>query len=136
MSMMREVTGAFRGSRKLAEALDDLRAEGIGSDRIRVDGEAGSLVMHVRDPGVALHWMTAEYAGHGEHLGVVDSHDYLFDSDFTDEGMLSSFARDEADDCDFTRVVVGVVDDVEMRSVCDIFSRLGTADVDAEGVVA
>lgn len=135
--MMREVTGAFRGSRKLAEALDDLRAEGIGSDRILVDGVAGASVSrNLRDPGVALHWMTAEYAGHGEHLGVVDSHDYLFESDFADEGMLAPFARDEADDCDFTRVVVGVVDDVEMRTVCDIFSRLGTADVDAEGVVA
>jgi hypothetical protein len=33
-------------------------------------------------------------------------------------------------------VVVCVVDDAEMWSVCDIFSRLGTADVDTEGMAA
>ncbi|SAL67843.1 hypothetical protein [Caballeronia telluris] len=139
--MMREVTGAFRGTRKLAEALDDLRALGIGGDRIRVDGTARFAVdpcaAATRDAIVATHWMNAEYAGHGEHLGVIDWHDSLFDNDHDyADPATSRFEAEIADDLQCMRVIVSIADDAEMSEVCDIFCRLGTADVDAQGVMA
>jgi hypothetical protein len=133
------VTGAFRGARKLAEALDDLSALGIGGDRIRVDGTAGLAVDPCADATrnaiIAMHWMNAEYAGHGEHLGVVDWHDSLFENDYA-EPASSRFEAEDADDLQCMRVIVSIADDTEMSAVCDIFCRLGTADVDAQGVMA
>jgi hypothetical protein len=134
---MREVTGAFRDARKLAEALDDLHALGIGGDRVRLDrGEefaVDSCAAVTRDAVIAMHWTNAEYAGHGEHLGVVDWHDRLFENDYADNSA-SRFESDEDLHC--ARVIVSIADEAQMFAVCDIFCRLGTADVDAQGVIA
>lgn len=71
--MMREVTGAFFGSRKLDEALEDLRAEGITGDRVRVANMSGfadfhaSLALSTSSP---MQWITAEYAGQSDHLAI------------------------------------------------------------------
>jgi hypothetical protein len=128
--MMREVSGAFFGSRKLDEALEDLKAEGITGDRVRVANMSGfadfhaSLALSASSP---TQWITAEFAGQNVHVFVDESED----------DILPSFGRDGgdtdiADACALTRVVVRIRDEAEMRAVCDIFSRLGTDDIDAE----
>ncbi|MDR5816860.1 MULTISPECIES: hypothetical protein [unclassified Caballeronia] len=140
--MMREVSGAFFGSRKLDEALEDLRAEGIAGDRVRVASMTGFADFHssvVQSAAAQNQWISAEYAGHGEHLGVVDTHEYPFGLDITGDDILPSFGADGGDAdtlCGLTRVVVSIRDEAEMRAVCDIFSRLGTDDIDIEGVAA
>lgn len=140
--MMREVIGAFFGSRKLDEALEDLRAEGIAGDRVRVatmSGFADFRAAQARTAASQTQWIAAEYAGHGEHLGVVDTHDYPFGLDVSGDDILPSFGADGGDPdmaCGITRVIVSIRDEAEMRAVCDIFSRLGTDDIDVESAPA
>ncbi|AET93926.1 MULTISPECIES: hypothetical protein [Caballeronia] len=140
--MMREVSGAFCGARKLDEALEDLRAEGIAGDRVRLASMSGFADFHAsqtQSNNAQTQWIAAEYAGHGEHLGVVDTHDYPFGLDMTGDDILPSFGADggDADEaCAITRVIVSIRDEAEMRAVCDIFSRLGTDDIDVESVAA
>jgi hypothetical protein len=136
--MMREVIGAFHGSRKLDEALEDLRAEGIAADRVRVASMSGFADFHasqIQSNNAQTQWIAAEYAGHGEHLGVVDTHDYPYGLDASSDDILPSFGADGGDAdlaCSVTRVIVSIRDEAEMRAVCDIFSRLGTDDIDVE----
>lgn len=57
--------------------------------------------------------------------------------DESGDDILPSFGRDGGDGdvskaCGLTHVVVSIRDEAEMRAVCDIFSRLGTDDIDAE----
>jgi hypothetical protein len=136
--MMREVTGAFFGSRKLDEALEDLRAEGITGDRVRVANMSGfadfhaSLALSTSSP---TQWITAEYAGQGDPMlfsDNVDEHAPVVH--LSDDDILPSFGRDggDIDACGLMQVVVSIRDEAEMRAVCDIFSRLGTDDIDAE----
>ncbi|SAL12185.1 hypothetical protein AWB71_00312 [Caballeronia peredens] len=140
--MMREVTGAFFGSRKLDEALEDLRAEGIAGDRVRVaslSGFADFRSSQVESAALQTQWTAAEYAGHGEHLGVVDTHEYPFGLDVSGDDILPAFGADGGDAdalCGITRVIVSIRDEAEMRTVCDIFSRLGTDDFDIESAPA
>ncbi|SAK46842.1 hypothetical protein AWB79_01177 [Caballeronia hypogeia] len=140
--MMREVTGAIFGSRKLDEALEDLRAEGIAGDRVRLatlSGFADFRTQQVQSAASQTQWISAEYAGHGEHLGVVDTHDYPFGLDVSGDDILPSFGADGGDadtSCGITRVIVSIRDEAEMRAVCDIFSRLGTDDIDVENAPA
>src|ERR1700694_5323308 len=81
--MKREVVGAFGSFSKLSEALEELRSEGIAPDRVRVATAcappSSALPQSIDDQSAATHWRSAEYAGHGEHLGVVEFHDYLFE---------------------------------------------------------
>ncbi|MDR5856002.1 hypothetical protein P9239_20220 [Caballeronia sp. LZ062] len=132
--MMREVTGAFCGPRKLDEALEDLRAEGIAGDRIRV-----ACVERVADIQMSIalsassptQWITAEHAGYAAYFD-----DSSHDADSA-AGILPDL-RDRDDACDtdsmgaITRVIVRIRDESELRAVCDIFSRLGTDDIDAD----
>lgn len=140
--MMREVSGAFFSSRKLDEALEDLRAEGIAGDRVRVDrmsGFADFRAPQAQSASSQTQWISAEYAGHGEHLGVVDTHDYPFGLDVSGDDILPAFGADGGDAdiaCGITRVIVSIHDEAEMRTVCDIFSRLGTDDLDVESTPA
>jgi hypothetical protein len=138
-AMMREVSGAFFGSRRLDEALEDLRAEGITGDRVRVANMRGfadfhaSLALSTSSP---TQWITAEFTGQNEH-SLVDEHGIALLVDESDDDILPSFGRDGGDSdlidaCALTRVVVRIRDEAEMRAVCDIFSRLGTDDIDAE----
>ena len=138
--MMREVSGAFFSSRKLDEALEDLRAEGIAGDRVRVasmSGFADFRSSQVQGASSQTQWTAAEYAGHGEHLGVVDTHEYPFGLDVSGDDILPAFGADGGDvdaTCGITRVIVTIRDEAEMRAVCDIFSRLGTDDIDVEAL--
>ncbi|VXB08085.1 conserved hypothetical protein [Burkholderia sp. 8Y] len=133
--MMREVSGAFCGPHKLDEALEDLRAEGIAGDRIRVACAERiaeiqmSIALSASSP---TQWITAEHAGYAAY----------FDDDSSDaasagDDILPNF-RDGGDASDagnigaITRVIVKIRDEAELRAVCDIFSRLGTDDIDAE----
>jgi hypothetical protein len=140
--MMREVSGAFFGSRKLDEALEDLRAEGIAGDRVRVASLSGFADFHAsqtQSNNAQTQWIAAEYAGHGEHLGVVDTREYPFGVDASGDDILPSFGADGGDAdtlCGITRVIVSIRDEAEMRAVCDIFSRLGTDDLDVESTPA
>jgi len=131
--MMREVTGAFCGSRKLDEALEDLHAKGIAGDRIRVASSGGfadlqmAIALSASSP---TQWITAEHAGYAEYFD-----DYRNDADAPSDDILPDFRHDDdrAGDGGITRVVVRIRDENELRAVCDIFSRLGTDDIDAEG---
>lgn len=143
---MREVTGAFCGSRKLDEALEDLRAEGIAVDRIRVASASGfddiqmSIALSASSP---TQWITAEHAGYAEYFGASGP---LFgaadDSESPSNDILPDFHHRPVDDgaqgglASITRVVVSIRDEAEMRAVCDIFSRLGTDDIDVESAAA
>nr|WP_284509420.1 hypothetical protein [Caballeronia sp. GAFFF2] len=134
--MMREVTGAFFGSRKLDEALEDLKAEGITSDRVRVASMSGfadftaSMELSASSP---TQWITAEFAGYAD-LAATDG-GYGIASTGSDD-ILPGFDNDESAAYGITRVFVSIRDEAEMRAVCDIFSRLGTDDIDAEVAAA
>ncbi|WP_277182848.1 hypothetical protein [Caballeronia sp. BR00000012568055] len=125
--MMREVTGAFFGSRRLDEALEDLRAEGIAGDRVRVADMTGFADFHTcmnMSTGAPTQWITAE------------EHDYRLGFEASDDDILPVLDREEGESLaafggGLTRVVVSIRDDAELRAVCEIFSRLGTDDIDA-----
>ncbi|MFM0135437.1 hypothetical protein [Caballeronia grimmiae] len=136
--MMREVSGAFCGSRKLDEALGDLQATGIASDRIRVARMSGfadfqmSIALSASSP---TQWIIAEHVGQAdpyEALDIASSGDDIlpdFDRSDTHGPGAEGFGS-------ITRVVVTIRDEAEMRAVCDIFSRLGTDDLDAKTAAA
>ena len=99
-----------------------------------------ALQLHVRRPSsgfpqsidsqsAATHWRSAEYAGHGEHLGVVEFHDYLFET--TDLGcdQAAAYTSGSFEDSDHATFKIYVKDNIELHAVCDIFSRLGTVDI-------
>ncbi len=138
--MMREVTGAFCGSRKLDEALADLRAEGITGDRVRVAEMSGFNDFHAclaRSTGAPTQWITAEFGSYDELQSEIETQveDYSVGFDASDDDILPSLEREHGDEDlhSLTRVMVSIRDEAEMRAVCDIFSRLGTDDVDVEG---
>jgi hypothetical protein len=132
--MMREVTGAFFGSRKLDEALEDLREKGITGDRVRVAEMSGfddfhtCLAMSTSSP---TQWITVE------HQSYMDEPAYAMGFESSDDDILPvldhSHAHTEVTCHGLTRVMVSIRDEAEMRAVCDIFSRLGTDDIDVEG---
>lgn len=74
--MMREVTGAFCGPRKLDEALEDLRAEGIAGDRIRVacvEPHAEIQMSIALSASSPTQWITAEHAGYAPYSNTTRS---------------------------------------------------------------
>jgi hypothetical protein len=81
---MREVVGAFGSFSKLSEALEELCSEGIAPDRVGAAAAcappSSGLPQSTDDLSAATHWRSVEYAGHGEHLGVVEFHDYPFET--------------------------------------------------------
>jgi hypothetical protein len=145
-AMMREVTGAFCGARRLDEALNDLRAEGITGDRVRITDISSLSDTHIfleRSASSPTQWITAEYAGLNEPMGFAVDHVVSMGIEASDDDILPDFDRDlaEVDESiesfhTLTRVIVSIRDEAEMRAVCDIFSRLGTDDIDAESVAA
>ena len=138
--MKREVVGAFGSFSKLSEALEELRSEGIAPDRVRVATAcappSSALPQSIDDQSAATHWRSAEYAGHGEHLGVVEFHDSLFETiDLVcDQAAACTFGSFEGSD--HATVMICVKDNIELHAVCDIFSRLGTVDIDAAKLAA
>lgn len=138
--MMREVVGAFGSFSRLSEALEELCAQGIAPDRVRV-ATAGAppssgLPQLIDSQSAATHWRSAEYAGHGEHLGVVEFHDYLFEATDLACDQATAHTSDSFEDSDHATLKIYVRDNIELRAVCDIFSRLGTVDIDAAKFVA
>jgi hypothetical protein len=138
--MMREVVGAFGSFSRLSEALEELCAQGIAPDRVRV-ATAGAppssgLPQLIDSQSAATHWRSAEYAGHGEHLGVVEFHDYLFEATDLACDQATAYTSDSFEDSDHATLKIYVRDNIELRAVCDIFSRLGTVDIDAAKFVA
>lgn len=140
--MMREVTGAFFGSRRLDEALEDLKAEGIAGDRVRIASMSGfadfraSMELSASSP---TQWIVAEYAGNTD--SAVDTYDMPYEPEGSGaDDILPDFDRgefrDESENVGLTRVFVSIRDEAEMRTVCEIFSRLGTDDIDAESTTA
>jgi hypothetical protein len=94
------------------------------------------LTQSVGDRGATTHWRSAEYAGHGEHLGVVDFHDYVFEATdpvYSEAKIHTSLG---IEDNDHATITVWVDNEVELRVICDIFSRLGVVDVEAAKLVA
>jgi hypothetical protein len=138
--MMREVVGAFGSFVKLSEALEELCSEGIAPDRVRVvtacappgSGSAWSI----DGQSAATHWRSAEYAGHGEHLGVLESHDYLFETTNFACDQAAAYTSGSLENSDHAILKICVNDSFELRAVCDIFSRLGMLDIDAAKFVA
>jgi hypothetical protein len=132
--MMREVVGAFDSFSKLSEALEELCTEGIASDRVRVAAAcappSSGLAKALGSPSAATHWRSAEYAGHGEHLGVVEFHDFLFETTDSSCDQAAAYTSGSIEDNDHATLTVSVNDNVELHAVCSIFSRLGTVDID------
>jgi hypothetical protein len=133
--MMREVVGAFGSFSKISEALEELHAEGIAADRVRVATACASpssaLPQSIDDQSAATHWRSAEYAGHGEHLGVVEFHDYLFETIDLTCDQAAAYTSGSFEDSEHATLTICVKDNIELHAVCDIFSRLGTVDIDA-----
>ncbi|CDY76183.1 hypothetical protein BGLT_05256 [Caballeronia glathei] len=131
---MRKVIGSFHSSAKLDEALEELYAEGVSRDRVHlstVASRTGEFLHDAADePGAWSDWRSAEYAGHGEHLGVVDFHDHLFEA--ADLARPVPFAQDpDAVDSDsLLAVTVCAKDEAELAMICEVLSRLGAVDVD------
>jgi hypothetical protein len=133
--MMREVVGAFDSFSRLSEALEELCSEGIAPDRVRVATACGQpdsgLAKALGGPSAATHWRSAEYAGHGEHLGVVDFHDFLFETTDLTCDQAAAYTSASIEDSDHATLTICVNDNTELHAVCSIFSRLGTVDIDA-----
>lgn len=137
--MMREVVGTFDSFSRMSEALDELCSEGIAPDRVRVATCAppsSELPQSIDSHSAATHWRSAEYAGHGEHLGVVDFHDYLFETTDLVCDHAAATISGSVEDSDHAILKICVKDNIELCAVCDIFSRLGTVDIDAEKFAA
>ncbi len=140
--MMHEVTGVFCSSRRLDEALEDLRAEGITGDRVRIadmNGFSDLQTSLALSTGAPTQWITAEYAGIGDLSLEEDSGQLTLDASHDD--ILPAFHHRFDHEAylaipSLTHVMVSIRDDAEMRAVCDIFSRLGTDDVDVESSAA
>ncbi len=132
---MREVVGAFGSFSKLSEALEELCSEGIAPDRVRVATAcappSSGLPQSIDGQSAATHWRSAEYAGHGEHLGVVEFHDYLFETADMAYDQAAAYTSRSFEDSDHATLKICVKDNIELHAVCDIFSRLGTVDIDA-----
>jgi hypothetical protein len=132
---MREVVGAFGSFSKLSEALEELYSKGIAPDRVRVATAcappSSALPQSIDDESAATHWRSAEYAGHGEHLGVVEFHDYLFETTDLVCDQATAYASGSFEYSGRATLTICVKDNVELHAVCDIFSRLGTVDIDA-----
>jgi hypothetical protein len=133
--MMREVVGAFGSFSKLSEALEELHSEGIAPDRVRVATAcappSSALPQSIDDQSAATHWRSAEYAGHGEHLGVVEFHDSLFETTDLTCDQAAAYTSGSFEYSDHATLKIYVKDNIELHAVCDIFSRLGTVDIDA-----
>jgi hypothetical protein len=138
--MMREVVGAFDSFSKLSEALEELCSEGIAPDRVHVATACApltsGLAQSIDGRSVATHWRSAEYAGHGEHLGVLEPHDYLFETTDLVCDQAVAYSSASVGDSNHATLNISVEDNLELRTVCDILSRLGTLDIDAANVVA
>jgi hypothetical protein len=142
-AMMREVTGAFFGSRRLDEALEDLKAEGIAGDRVRVADMSGFNDFHAslaRSTGAPTQWITADFAPEFGAFDVQFGLQSPASVEASDDDILPALCHDygEADEHShaLTRVAVSIRDEAEMRAVCEIFSRLGTDDIDVESAAA
>ena len=137
---MREVVGAFGSFSKLSEALEELCSEGIAPDRVRVATAcappSSGLPQSIDGQSAAMHWRSAEYAGHGEHLGVVEFHDYLFETTDLAYDQTAAYISGSFEDSDHATLKICVKDNIELHAVCDILSRLGTLDTDAAKFVA
>jgi hypothetical protein len=133
--MTREVVGAFGSFCKLSEALEELCSEGIAPDRVRVATAcvlpSSGLPQSIDGQSAATQWRSAEYAGHGEHLGVVEFHDYLFETTDLAYDQAAAYTSGSFEDSDHATLKIYVKDNIELHAVCDIFSRLGTVDIDA-----
>jgi hypothetical protein len=138
--MMREVVGAFDSFSRLSEALEELCSEGIAPDRVRVATAcappSSGLQQSIDGQSAATHWRSAEYAGHGEHLGVVEFHDYLFETTDLACDQVAAHTSGSFEDSGHATLKIYVKDNIELHAVCDIFSRLGTVDIDAEKFAA
>jgi hypothetical protein len=138
--MMGEVVGAFGSFSRLSEALEELYSKGIAPDRVRVATAcappSSGLPQSINDQSAATHWRSAEYAGHGEHLGVVESHDYLFETTHLVCDQAAACTSGNFKDSAHATLTIYVKDNIELHAVCDIFSRLGTLDIDAEKFAA
>lgn len=137
--MMDEVVGAFSSFSKLSEALEELYTEGIAPDRVHVAtacAPSRSASRSIDGWNAATHWRSAEYAGHGEHLGVVEFHDCLFETIDLVCDQAPSTIPGRHEDSDYATLKICVKDNIELRAVCEIFSRLGTVDIDAAKFVA
>jgi hypothetical protein len=89
------------------------------------------LPQSINDQSAATHWRSAEYAGHGEHLGVVEFHDYLFETTDLAYDQAAAYTSGSVEDGEHATLKIYVKDNIELHAVCDIFSRLGTLDIDA-----
>jgi hypothetical protein len=138
--MMREVVGAFGLFSKLSAALEELCSKGIAPDRVRVATAcappSSALPQSINGQSVATHWRSAEYAGHGEHLGVVEFHDYLFETIDLACDQAAACTSGSFEDSEHATLTICVKDNIELHVVCDIFSRLGTVDTDAAKLAA
>jgi len=125
---------------RLSEALDELCSEGIAPDRVHVATACapptGGFRQSIDDLSIATHWRRPEYAGHGEHLGVLEPHDYLFETADSVCDQAVAYSSASVGDCCHATLKISVKDHLELRAVCDMFSRLGTLDIDATTVVA
>jgi hypothetical protein len=132
--LMREVVGTFGSFSKLSEALEELCSEGIAPDRVGVATAcappSSGLPQSIDDLSAATHWRSAEYAGHGEHLGVVEFHDYPFETTDLVCNQAAACTSGSFKDSDHATLTIYVKDNIELHAVCDIFSRLGTVDID------
>src|SRR5260370_17149318 len=133
--MMREVVGAFGSFSKLSEALEELCSKGIAPDRVRVATAcvppSSGLPQSINDQSAATHWRSPEYAGHGEHLGVVEFHDYLFETTDLAYDQAAAYTSGNFEDSDHATLTICVKANIELHAVCDTFSLLGTFDIHA-----
>ena len=124
----------------MSEALEELRSEGIAPDRVRVATAcappSSALPQSIDNQSAATHWRSAEYAGHGEHLGVVEFHDYLFEATDLVCDQAAAYTSGSFEDSEHATVTICVKDNIELHAVCDIFPRLGTVDIDAAKLAA
>jgi hypothetical protein len=72
----------------------------------------------------------------GAQRQAAEFHDYPFETTDLAYDQAAAYTSGSFEDSDHATLKIYVKDNIELHAVCDIFSRLGTVDIDAEKFAA
>jgi hypothetical protein len=67
----------------------------------------------------------------GAQRQAAEFHDYLFETTDLVCDQAAAYTSGNFEDSDHATLTICVKENIELHAVCDIFSRLGTVDIDA-----
>jgi hypothetical protein len=72
----------------------------------------------------------------GAQRQAAQFHDYPFETTDLAYDQAAAYTSGSFEDSDHATLTICVKDNIELHAVCDIFSRLGTLDIDAAKLAA